>query len=92
MDGSWECELDEADFNFLVNGRNEDSIMWEDVRVFRKGKKEEVLAREAMTAEDLINEEAEISRKKREALEKQGGRLRRPVSDAEYNPKQPPKG
>lgn len=50
---------------------------------------EAVEERELKTEEDLVAEEAEISRKRRAALEAQPGRLRRP-DDPNYNPKVKP--
>lgn len=89
MNDSWECELEDRDFDFLVGGKKEDSIMWENVRVFRKGKREEILERESMTSEELVAQEEEISRKRREEREKLGGRLKRP-DIPDYHPKKGP--
>lgn len=86
MNQTWECELDEKDFDFLVAGRKEDWMIWEDVRVYRKGKREQVIARGEMTSEEQLEQEAEVNRKIREQKEKLGGRLKRPISDQEYHP------
>lgn len=87
-EGTWACELEDKDFDFLVNGAKCDDVVWENVHVFRKGKREEVEARHSRTAEDLIEEEQEISRKRREVAEAKKGQLPR-QPDQEYHPKDP---
>ncbi len=63
-------------------------ITFENVRVYRKGKMNDVLAAMERTTEDLIEEEAEKSRKLREIEEKKGGRLKRPdVAAQDYHPR-----
>lgn len=88
-EGTWECELESKDFDFLVNGSKCDDIVWENVHVFRKGKREDVLAKQAMTSEDLVTQEQELSRQRREALDAKKGRLPTPPAE-EYHPKVKP--
>lgn len=88
-DGSWACEIEDDKFDFLVNGAKCDDIIWENVHVFRKGKMEDVLERQSMTAEDQIEAEQEISRKRREELEKKKGRLTAPPPE-DYHPLKKP--
>ncbi len=86
------CELEDKDFDFIVGGAKTDQIMWENIRVFRKGKKEELLERDLRTTEDQINDEAEKSRLIRAAKESQPGQLKRPEIPAqEYHPNKGPK-
>jgi hypothetical protein len=89
MDGSMTCELPDAQFKFLFAEQSEDFGYWEDVKVIRAGQAAAVEARESKTEEDLVAEEAEISRQRRAALEAQPGRLKRP-NDPGYNPKVKP--
>lgn len=92
MSGEWACELEDKDFDFLTAGAKDasgkpcDEIIWEDVFIYRKGKRESVEASREKTAEDLLDEEAERSRLKRETEEKKGGRLKRPEMN-DYHPK-----
>ena len=90
MDGSYECELPNDLYAFMFADAKEDYGYWEDVKVYRAGKREEVLANENKTVEDLVTEEAEISRQRRAAKEAQAGQLRRPEIE-NYTPKQGPK-
>jgi hypothetical protein len=89
MDGTWECEVASDQFDFLFANQKEHFAYWENVKVIRKGKRDEVEARETETEEDLVAREAEISRKRRAEIEAQPGRLKRPVGD-EYHPKVKP--
>lgn len=90
MNDTWECELDDKDFNFLVGGRKDDVVIWENVTVYRRGKREAVIAKDSRTQEDLLEQEAEDSRLKRVEAESKPGRLKRPVGE-DYHPKAGPK-
>lgn len=89
MDGTMECELPDDKFEFLFAGQTEHFAYWENVKVIRQGKREEVEERETKTDSDLVAEEQEISRVKRAAAEAQPGRLRRP-DDKDYHPQRKP--
>lgn len=89
MDGTMECELPEDQFNFLFANQKVPFGYWEDVKVIKAGHRDEVEAMELKTEEDNVAEEAERSRLKRAAEEKQPGRLKRP-DDPNYHPQRKP--
>ncbi len=89
MSGSWECELSEEDFNFCFAGDKSDHGWFENVHVFRAGKRDSVIESETRTTEDLLAEEAEISRVKRVAQQAIPGQLTRP-EDPSYHPQKKP--
>lgn len=87
-DGSYRCELEDKDFDFLMRSQahKRDDIIIENVHIFRKGKMDEVLARQDMTSEEQMDAESELSRQRREAAAAKKGQL--PVQpDPEYHPK-----
>lgn len=99
MDGSNECELSDQEFDYISGngfdstGAKANHIYFDDVHVFREGKMDEVMASMDRTAEDLIADEEEQSRVKREAKLAKKGQLTRPeIRDEEYHPRKGPKG